>query len=162
MKLYTKQEWGPRPAKPPKWRWRKPNMIVAHHLGVPVDGVPPAEVMRRTQAFHMRDKGWSDIAYHYLIDHNGDAWEGRGVQRMGGATRGYNDVSLAIAFMGDYNQDRLTLLQRDAFHNLYWACKFVHGRIDRVRTHGELASTACPGLNVKTMVSDGRKDGIWK
>lgn len=161
MKLYTKRDWLAAPASPPKWRWRKPRMVVVHHLGLDVEGLPPAEVMRRTQRFHQRDKGWSDIAYHYVIDLMGDAWEGRGTQRMGGATRGYNDVSIAVALMGDFNHDPLFQVQKDAIDNLYWANKFVHPRISKLVGHGELLSTECPGRNVQDYIREGRNRKRW-
>jgi hypothetical protein len=33
--------------------------------------------LRGVQAFHQRDKGWIDLAYHVFVDADGVAWEGR-------------------------------------------------------------------------------------
>src|SRR5690606_28908465 len=29
------------------------------------------------QRFHVRERGWPDIAYHFLVDRDGRVWEGR-------------------------------------------------------------------------------------
>ena len=35
-------------------------------------------ILRSIQAYHVNDRGWNDMAYNFLIDKFGRAWEGRG------------------------------------------------------------------------------------
>ena len=46
--------------------------------------------------------GWSDIGYSFLVGGDGNVYEGRGWGREGAHTFGYNSVSYAASFMGDY------------------------------------------------------------
>ena len=40
------------------------------------------------RTWHMRDRGWSDIGYHYVIGLDGIIDYGRGVSRIGAHTKG--------------------------------------------------------------------------
>ena len=46
--------------------------------------------------------GWDDIGYNFLVGGDGRAYTGRGWDREGAHTKGYNDKSVAISFMGNY------------------------------------------------------------
>ena len=59
--------------------------------------------VRGIQAFHQGpQRGWSDIAYSFLIG-GGQAFEGRGAGITGGHTKGHNTTSHAICLVGDYS-----------------------------------------------------------
>lgn len=63
-------------------------------------------LMRQIQNFHMDVRGWSDIAYNFLVDDYGVAYEGRGWDRAGGHTAGQNTVSHAICHIGNFTTQR--------------------------------------------------------
>ncbi|GAA0959175.1 hypothetical protein GCM10009554_72470 [Kribbella koreensis] len=44
-----------------------------------------ASALRGWQAFHMDDRGWSDIAYQVAVDQSGRAWTLRGLREQSGA-----------------------------------------------------------------------------
>ena len=46
--------------------------------------------------------GWSDIGYSFLVGEDGNVYEGRGFDREGAHTQGYNNVGLAWSFMGSF------------------------------------------------------------
>merc|ERR1712150_52546 len=52
--------------------------------------------------------GWSDIGYNFLVGEDGRAYEGRGWNRVGGHTYGYNSNSVAVSVIGDLPVEILT------------------------------------------------------
>lgn len=44
-----------------------------------------ASALRGWQAFHMNDRGWSDIAYQVAVSQDGDVWTLRGLHEQSGA-----------------------------------------------------------------------------
>lgn len=67
-------------------------------------------ILRGIQQFHVRDRGWSDIGYNYLVDKWGGIWEGRrgsyGGNPRGAHTAGLNDSLVGISLIGDYEKVR--------------------------------------------------------
>ena len=54
---------------------------------------PQQQTVRTIQNFHMDSRGWSDIAYNWLVNDQGDIFEGRGWGIVGGATKNENSTS---------------------------------------------------------------------
>lgn len=52
------------------------------------------EIVQAYQNFHMDGNGWNDIAYSFIVGEDGNVYEGRGWDRVGSHTSGYNSVSL--------------------------------------------------------------------
>src|SRR5690606_31099732 len=65
-------------------------------------------ILRSIQAFHMDGRGWSDIAYNFVVDKFGTVWEGRGggIDRpvIGAHAMGFNTGSVGVMVIGDYTQ----------------------------------------------------------
>jgi len=49
------------------------------------------------------DSGWADIGYNFLVDEDGNVYEGRGWDTVGAHTYGYNRVSIGIGFIGEFS-----------------------------------------------------------
>ncbi|KAK9885883.1 hypothetical protein WA026_013758 [Henosepilachna vigintioctopunctata] len=58
--------------------------------------------VRFIQTFHMESRGWWDIGYNFLIGGDGEAYIGRGWEKEGSHTYGYNKASIGIAFIGTF------------------------------------------------------------
>ena len=54
-----------------------------------------------TQFFSFTD--WSDIGYNFLIGGDGRVYEGRGWPYQGGHTLCYNDIAVAMSYIGYFN-----------------------------------------------------------
>ncbi|WP_263080702.1 N-acetylmuramoyl-L-alanine amidase [Endozoicomonas sp. Mp262] len=50
--------------------------------------------------WHVQDRGWSDIGYHWVIERNGDIQKGREAHLAGAHTLGYNHCSIGICLVG--------------------------------------------------------------
>ena len=76
--------------------------IIVHCSATPPDMDIGVEDIRQ---WH-REKGWSDVGYHYIIRRNGNVEKGRSDNQSGAHVRGYNSVSLGICMVGgvdDFN-----------------------------------------------------------
>jgi hypothetical protein len=112
--------------------------------------------MREIQRFHMDTRGWSDIAYSFLVDDDGTVFEGRGAGVAGGHTQGHNTISHAICAMGNYEAQIPGELLLSAIRRLgaagrdrgWWPGRFTGGHRD-----ASGASTACPGSNLYAQLS---------
>ena len=52
--------------------------------------------------FYSNTRKYSDIAYSFLIGSDGSIFEGRGYNKQGAHTYGYNSVGYGITFIGDF------------------------------------------------------------
>ncbi|MEJ7654693.1 MAG: peptidoglycan recognition family protein [Chloroflexia bacterium] len=68
----------------------------------------PARTMRSIYYYHAVTRGWGDIGYNYLIDEQGDIYEGRvgGENSVAGHVRCYNFGTVGIAALGDHAKVR--------------------------------------------------------
>jgi len=59
--------------------------------------------MQMVQDFHMRDRDWHDIGLNFLVGGDGEIYEGRGWDVRAQPLRGYESVSISIAFIGTFS-----------------------------------------------------------
>jgi hypothetical protein len=118
------------------------------------DGKSTAEKVGEIRNWHVNDRGWSDIGYHYLIDRDGTRARGRPVERSGAHTRGKNAKSIGICLLGGHGSsendsfsDNFTAVQDKAARALIAELKSRHG-VTKVSGHNEYAAKACPGFKV--------------
>jgi hypothetical protein len=104
----------------------------------------------------MDTRGWNDIAYSFLINHEGTIYEGRGAGIAGGHTAGHNTVSHAICLLGNYDNATPTVAAMRSIVDLaryghvegWWREGFTGGHRD-----ASGASTSCPGRNLHSQIS---------
>ncbi len=143
------------------------NKFIVHHTGEVVDEArEPKELMRAIYYYHTITRGWGDIGYNYVIDKQGNIYEGRagGIATVGAHTAYYNTGTIGISLMGNFQVEEpteaqlkvLTLLIADhsVRFNLNpigkgsWLGTFS----DNIAGHNDVAQpghgTACPGKNL--------------
>ena len=110
-----------------------------------------AEVRR----WHVSDRGWSDIGYHYLIDRDGTVTEGRPLDRTGAHAKNHNTGSVGISLFGghggnvaDQFEDNFTEDQDRALRELMDRLKAEHPIVKTIG-HNEVANKACPTFVVR-------------
>lgn len=106
--------------------------------------------IKAIQDFHMNVRGWSDIAYSFIIERRTMVvYEGRGAGVAGGHTKGRNTISHAICVTGNFDlyqpPDELlrviAKLVRHGWQQGWWA----EPRLTGGHRDAPGASTACPG-----------------
>ena len=115
------------------------NYIILHHRGGNGD-------VQSIHEYHVKDKGWVGIGYHFYIRKDGSVYRGRPIDMWGAHTVGYNDKSVAVCFEGNFETDKMTPTQLKAGQELITYLKTLYPKAEVLR-HKDFESTACPGKN---------------
>lgn len=156
LTVYNRAAWG---AKAPKslQRLTSNGDVWVHHTAV-ADTWPGLQgeiaEMRSIQRYHQDSKGWSDIAYSWVVFPSGNVFEGRGWGVAGAHTKGHNSSSHGICFAGNFQHDHPTEAALEAARALirWGAEKGVVARPFNLGGHRDVAATACPGQNLYPLV----------
>lgn len=132
-------------ATPPNWREDKST-------------ISKVEEVRR---WHVDQRGWSDIGYHFMIDRDGTVEHGRPVSRAGAHVRGHNGNSIGVCLFGGHGaaatdrfEDHFTPEQDIALRELIDTLVGQYGDM-RISGHNEYAAKGCPGFQVGDWLEDG-------
>lgn len=117
-------------------------------------GYTVAEKVAEIRRWHVEDRGWNDIGYHYVIDRDGSVGRGRTPETVGAGVKGKNRGVIHIAFVGGHGgsaddsfSDHYTSAQELAARALI---RDLMGRTDiwRISGHNDWAAKACPCFRV--------------
>jgi N-acetylmuramoyl-L-alanine amidase len=115
--------------------------IVVHHTAS-----PNSWTYDDVKASHL-ERGFDDIGYHYLIEHNGTVRLGRHVSRVGAHCKGYNANSVGVCVVGSFEDGSMpTDEQWDAVSSLCADLLRQHPGSE-LFGHKELKPTLCPGFD---------------
>lgn len=122
---------------------------------------------RFIQDFHMRGRGWIDIAYHYLVDEDGRVIEGRPEAAQGAHTLDNNEGNVGVCLLGKYHESghhRPTPAQLDAVAALARSIVLRHGvdPLVEFKGHRDHKPTDCPGDHAYARLPELRRraDGL--
>lgn len=146
---------------------RTVNEIIVHCTATRPDFMAEGSTSAKVAAvrgWHMKDRGWSDIGYHFLIDRDGTVAVGRPLATTGAHTQGRNMGTIGVSLFGGHGSSAT-----DAFHENFTEAqdRALRGLIDRLRAahgplklsgHNQWAAKACPGFNVPKWHNG--KDGV--
>ena len=117
-------------------------------------GKRTSEKVREIKRWHVEDRGWSDIGYHYLIDRDGTVATGRPMERNGAHVQGHNTGTIGISLFGGFGssendafEENFTPEQDAALRKLLDDLKARYG-FTKVTGHNQYAAKACPGFSV--------------
>ena len=103
------------------------------------------------------DRNWWDLPYHYLIDLDGNIYEGRDPKYAGETNTTYDPRGhLLISVIGNYNQQEPTEAQIDAIAEMMgYAVQKYNLSMDDIFGHGDWADTSCPGEYLQKYLDNG-------
>ena len=81
---------------------RKIDTIVVHCSFTPPSMDVGADVIRK---WHIEERKWSDIGYHFVIKRNGEREKGREISKIGAHVAGHNSHSIGVCYVGGMNED---------------------------------------------------------
>ena len=141
---------------------RQLNEIIIHCTATPpnwMDGKTALQKVAEVRKWHVKDRGWKDIGYHYLIDRDGSVEVGRKLEEVGAHTQGHNTGTIGISLVGGHGSAKndafeanFTPEQDLALRELIAELKSKYTTIKKVSGHNQYANKACPGFNVPTWV----------
>lgn len=118
-------------------------------------GQSMADKVKEIRRWHVSDRGWKDIGYHYLIDRNGTVATGRPVEQVGAHVAGHNTGTIGVCLIGGHGSsetDRFdqhfTAHQDKALRVLLADLKRKFPGVVKITGHNQYAAKACPGFNV--------------
>lgn len=131
--------------------------IIIHCSATPptwMAGRSAADKVAEIRRWHMVDRGWSDIGYHWVIDRDGTLVRGRPETVVGAHTQGHNAGAIGICLIGgaassadDQFSDHYTPAQEITLRQQIQAIS-MRAQIYRVSGHNDYAPKACPGFRV--------------
>jgi len=107
--------------------WQPVERIVIHHSDTPTsDSVPAIQRIQSIYRFHSVTRGWGDIGYNYIIDQQGNIYEGR---YGGNGSRGahvfrdsdynnFNFGTIGIVMIGTYSSQDMSEQMYDSVSRL--------------------------------------------
>lgn len=153
LQIVARSNWG---ARPPRSTFPigvpSPELWLHHSAGNHFG----AAGVRAIQNFHMDSRGWTDIAYSFIVDRaTFEIYEGRGAGVRGGHTLGHNTISHGICVMGNFEVSqvaaglvaRLAELVRHGHGRGWWPAQLTGG-------HRDVRATACPGQNLYARIEE--------
>lgn len=126
------------------------------HCAATKEGVyVSTETIRR---WHVEERGWSDIGYHYVIELDGCIEKGRDENIQGAHTKKFNKKSIGICYVGGVDKDMKpkdtrTPDQIASMKDLICTLKNKYPKAT-VHGHNEFSSKACPSFDVKKEYSN--------
>ena len=98
--------------------------------------------------WHVNERGWQDVGYHFVIPADGKLQEGRKLSMDGAHTRGWNDKAIGICLMGNFNKKRPTDHQLDTLERLVDGLMKIYDiPVKNIKGHRDLDNRTCPGDN---------------
>lgn len=150
MHTYTRKEWGARAGRPMSEQAPPVEAFIHHTDDASGRFRTLAEQKAKTRAiqdFHMDGRGWSDIAYHFLVFQpqgqgiGARAFTARLVRFTPAAQLNHNTRTLAIAVVGNGDSEEM---QR----NTRYVIEQIIARFPSVKAvggHRDVVATDCPG-----------------
>jgi len=129
---------------------RKINKIIVHCTATPEEREVTTEDLYK---WHVKERGWRDIGYHFFIDICGEVHECRPVEQTGAHTKGHNWDSIGVCYAGGLDKDLKTKdtrteEQKESLIDLLCQLKDTYGGI--VYGHRDFSTKDCPSFDAKT------------
>lgn len=119
--------------------------ILIHHSATPSVSTNHDAVKR----FHTEERGWSDIGYHYTIDHGGVVRKGREDNVIGAHCKGFNNNSLGICLFGNFEDEQPTQAQIETLIALLKRLQETYQvPAGNVLGHKDKGATSCCGKHL--------------
>lgn len=152
-KIYSRERWGAKPPHAGIGGVVEPTSMHFLHCTVAHEPGPKATIaeecaeMRNLQNIAF-GRGFSDISYSFVVFQSGRVYEGRGWDRAGAHTEGYNSITYATAAaIGCTGQAKVTDALLSGMASVIRQ-GIKNGSIKKdvtVRGHREVAPKSCPG-----------------
>jgi len=116
---------------------------------------------KEIKVWHVKERGWADIGYHFVIRRNGVVETGRDLdgdgdifEEAGAHTVGYNANSIGVCMIGGIDQNGKTEnnFSKEQFENLVRLLRVILARHPKATIHGhrEFAAKDCPSFDVQS------------
>lgn len=105
--------------------------------------------------WHVEERGWSHIGYHFYIDQRGKVHTCRPLEMIGAHAKGHNETSIGVCLEGGLSEttgkpaDTRTLAQRGSLIKLIETLSETFSiQTKNIIGHNEIANRDCPCFDV--------------
>lgn len=158
MAYKTQQEWnGTSPEDNSEWANKsKRKLFIVHYLGDGSTETSELSRLRSAQNYHRNNLGYSDIAYNDAVGQSGTVYEGRGIDALGGHTKGHPHDYAIVALL--YDDEEPSEAMKAAILDRYAQVNAHEGKTLKLTHHrGVLGKsyTSCPGPHLEAWIDAG-------
>jgi N-acetylmuramoyl-L-alanine amidase len=126
------------------------NKIILHCSATPEGRHTTVEDIR---LWH-KQRGWSDIGYHYVVYLDGTIHEGRPIERSGAHVKSHNKNSIGICYIGGVDKNNLKAKDTRTPEQIMALDLLLGSLLDdfkgaTLHGHNEFANKACPSFDVQ-------------
>jgi hypothetical protein len=172
-RVITRSEWG---ADESLMTWmpayRPVQAVVVHHTAFGDETITPAAAIRAIYHYHAVVREWGDIGYNFLVDRQGNIYEGRagGPGVVGGHARPYNPGSIGISLIGNFEEEQVPQAMREGLVRfIAWQAVdhlldplgegyFIDKHLPTIFGHRDGANTICPGRYAYALLPSIRQE----
>jgi len=148
--------WG---AEPPTGDFipHEIEQMTIHHSAVVLRDNRDAPGHLRSYQEDHQARGWSDIAYHLLVDRHGNVYQGRPTWAVGDSATPYDPTGhLLVLCVGNFEVQTISAAQLNATIDvLAWASVRFGVSPGTISGHRDHAATSCPGMDLYRYIADG-------
>ena len=108
--------------------------------------------------WHVKDNGWRDVGYHYIIRRNGEVELGRSIRDTGAHAAGYNHKSVSVCMVGGMAEDNSA---ENNFTPHQWVALIMEVKKlsetypdAKIIGHNEISKKECPSFDVQQWKAD--------
>lgn len=157
-KIKIKRKWGGEESLTVDYQIIPVKYVIIHHTVTSKCSTfsDCSDIVKNIQNYHMKQLGWSDIGYNFLIGDDGNIYEGAGWHKIGAHTIGYNSKSIGIAFIGNFN-DKLPSSEALTAGKKLLNCGVEKGELSiRFKLLGarQVLATVSPGLELYNEIQE--------
>ena len=132
--------------------------LTVHHTAVPLRDNSDAPGQLRAIQHDHQSQPWTDIAYHYLIDLDGNIYAGRDPASAGDTFTSYDPSGhMLVCMLGDFDQQPLTRPGLSALVAILAAGAALYD-VDASTIAGHdhyEPATSCPGSSIDALIDNG-------
>ena len=129
---------------------RQINKIIVHCTATPEGRDVTVDEIRR---WHVEERNWSDIGYHWIVTLNGTLEKGRPEHIQGAHAKGFNKNSIGLCYVGGVDEDMKPKDTRTEGQKGTIKCilEDLKGRYPNAEIigHRNVSSKACPSFDAK-------------
>ena len=156
VEVIRRAGWGAAPPTGPFTSHTISRVTVHHTAAILTDNRNAPRVLAGHQRFH-QNSGFVDLAYHMVVDLNGNVYEARDLGIAGETFTNYDPVGHFLPVLdGNFEEQDVSEAQFDRLVDLVaWGLEEFGVDIGTIAGHRDLAATACPGAFLYARMQDG-------
>ncbi len=164
-RVFSRAEWGsPEATSSPRWEpeYRPLTRVIVHHTAAAVNPSNSAAAVRAIWDYHANTNGWGDIGYNYLVDLNGNIFQGRYYDQtyaqqtnqevVAGHALSNNYGTTGIATLGNFTDQGVSNAMVHSVGHMAGYKAMTHnfnpGAGSNLVGHRDVGQTNCPGNNM--------------